>query len=156
MRKMMIAALTVSALASLAGGCVQRTVTVRSSPSGALVYLNDQEVGRTPLTRKFKWYGVYDVELRLEGYDSVKTTANVFAPWWQIVPIDLITEAFPLTDNHDLDFTLQPPTEKEEEPELMVKRGQDLAKELETSRRPQTQPATKPHRTKPTTRPGKE
>ncbi|MDB5293496.1 MAG: hypothetical protein JWL69_4737 [Phycisphaerales bacterium] len=154
MRKKMIAALI---LMALAGGCVQRTVTVRSSPPGALVYLNDQEVGRTPVTRKFKWYGTYDVELRLEGYDAVKTTAKVWAPWWQIVPLDLVTEALPLTDNHELNFTLHPPSEMEEEPELMVKRGQQLAKELESSQRAQTQPTTKPHRAKPTTQPsGKE
>ncbi|MDB5305225.1 MAG: hypothetical protein JWM97_2774 [Phycisphaerales bacterium] len=150
MRKKMIAAVT---MVALAGGCVQRTVTVRSSPPGALVYLNDQEVGRTPVKRTFKWYGTYDVELRLEGYDSVKTTAKVWAPWWQIVPLDLLTEALPLTDNHDLDFTLHPPSAQEEEPELIVKRGQQLAKQLESSQRPQTQPATKPHHSKPTTRP---
>ncbi|MDB5172824.1 MAG: hypothetical protein JWN51_1597, partial [Phycisphaerales bacterium] len=39
------------------------------------------------------------------------------------------------------------------EPELIVKRGQQLAKQLESSQRPQTQPATKPHHAKPTTRP---
>src|ERR1700689_2659659 len=67
-------------LSALGGGCVQRTLTVRSDPDGALVYLNDQEIGRTPLARYFTWYGVYDVELHKEGYQSIKTTAAVIAP----------------------------------------------------------------------------
>ena len=28
-------------------------MTIHSNPEGALVYLNDQELGRTPLTRDF-------------------------------------------------------------------------------------------------------
>ncbi|MCC5829414.1 MAG: PEGA domain-containing protein [Phycisphaeraceae bacterium] len=49
------------------GGCVRRTITITSEPSGALVHLNDQEVGRTPLTIGFTHYGVYDVRLTHEG-----------------------------------------------------------------------------------------
>src|SRR5688500_8891874 len=49
---------------AVAGCGVQRSLTVQSEPPGALVYLNGLEVGRTPVTRDFTWYGVYDVELR--------------------------------------------------------------------------------------------
>ncbi len=45
----------------LAGGCVERTVTITSEPDNALVYLNDEEIGRTPVTVSFTFYGVYDV-----------------------------------------------------------------------------------------------
>lgn len=46
--------------------CVERTISITSTPSGALVHLNDQEVGRTPLTVPFTYYGVYDVRLEHE------------------------------------------------------------------------------------------
>ncbi len=48
-------------------GCVERLITVKSTPAGALVYLNDEEVGRTPVTVPFKFYGTYDVRLEHEG-----------------------------------------------------------------------------------------
>ena len=89
-------------------GCeVQRSLTVQSNPAGALVYLNDQEVGRTPVTRDFKWYGTYDVEVRADGYETLRTKAKVWAPWWQWVPFDLAAAFIPgLEDHHELQFTL--------------------------------------------------
>src|SRR5262249_46782603 len=40
-----------------ASGCgVHRSLTIKSDPAGALVYLNGLEVGRTPVTRDFLWY----------------------------------------------------------------------------------------------------
>ncbi|HWB52725.1 MAG TPA: PEGA domain-containing protein [Tepidisphaeraceae bacterium] len=40
----------------MAGGCgVQRQMVMTSNPPGALVYLNGQEIGRTPLKHEFLW-----------------------------------------------------------------------------------------------------
>ncbi len=52
---------------ALLAGCVERLITVHSSPAGALVYLNDEEIGRTPVSVPFKYYGTYDVRLEHEG-----------------------------------------------------------------------------------------
>ena len=51
-------------------GCnrVERNLQVTSNPPGALVYLNGQEAGRTPMNKSFVWYGTYDVQVRKEGY----------------------------------------------------------------------------------------
>lgn len=136
-------------LPPLVGGCVQRTLTINTNPPGALVYLNDQEIGRTPVTRNFLWYGTYEVEIRKTGYDSIKTSAPVIAPWWQWVPFDLITEALPLEDHHDLRFTLRRPSEQEEEADLLIRRGEQLRGQLESSQRPQTQPTGKGRKRKP-------
>jgi hypothetical protein len=126
-------------------GCVQRTLTVRTDPPGALVYMNDQEIGRSPVTRYFLWYGFYDIEVRLPGYQSIKTVAPVIAPWWQIVPIDLIAEMFPVTDHHELFYTLHPPIEQDVDPKLLVRRGEELQKELRSSRLPPTTSPVKHH-----------
>jgi hypothetical protein len=48
-------------------GCVERTISITSEPEGALVYLNDEEVGRTPVSVPFTFYGVYDVRLEHEA-----------------------------------------------------------------------------------------
>ena len=63
-------------------GCVQREMNVQSNPPGAVVYLNDREMGRTPFTKQFLWYGNYDVVLRKEGYQTLKTNAEITAPFW--------------------------------------------------------------------------
>lgn len=133
---------------TLAGGCVQRTVTVRSDPPGALVYLNDQEIGRTPVTRQFLWYGTYDVELRMAGFESKKTTAAVIAPWWQWVPIDFVAEFLPLQDHHDLSFSLSPPQSQDVDPQALAESGQELQEQLESTRRSTTRPTTRPHHRK--------
>src|ERR1043165_4777491 len=56
-----------------AGGCVRRTLTVTTDPPGAVIYLNGVEAGRTPLERDFVFYGTYDVAVRKEGYETLKT-----------------------------------------------------------------------------------
>ncbi|MEM1026983.1 MAG: PEGA domain-containing protein [Planctomycetota bacterium] len=86
--------LMASVLCSAATGCVQRTVTVTSEPPGALVWLNDREVGRTPVTVPFTFYGTYDVRLEAEGREPFWTTAEAEPPWWEHPPIDLVGEAF--------------------------------------------------------------
>jgi len=76
-------------------GCVQRTITVTSEPSGALVYLNDEEVGRTPVTVPFTFYGTYDVRLEADGYQPLWVMQKAKAPWWEVPPVDLAAEAVP-------------------------------------------------------------
>jgi hypothetical protein len=89
---------------------VQRTMTIESNPTGALVYLNGQEVGRTPLERDFTWYGNYDVRVEHAGYQTTRTHTEVTAPWWQWVPIDLLAELMPFrpVDRRHLSYTLLP------------------------------------------------
>ena len=72
--------------------------------------MNDQEVGRTPVTRDFIWYGWYDLVIRKEGYQTLKTRARIIAPAWQWPPFDLIADFSParLKDKHDLFYKLEP------------------------------------------------
>src|SRR5437764_10189512 len=104
------AALTLITLLPLAGCGVERVMTIDSNPPGALVYLNDTEVGRTPLKRDFTWYGKYDVVLRKEGYQPLQAKTDVTAPWWQWVPFDFVAELSPirLTDRQHLSYALTP------------------------------------------------
>ena len=48
-------------------GCVQRSITITSDPPHAIVWLNDEEIGRTPVTVPFTFYGKYDVRIVHEG-----------------------------------------------------------------------------------------
>jgi hypothetical protein len=134
-------------------GCVEQTMTIQSNPPGALVYLNDQEVGRTPVTRDFTWYGDYDVQLRLEGYETLKTHQPVTAPAWNWVPFDLVAALLPFTfkDHRAFAYTLKPLDPALAEPVGLLDRAEGLRGELrgsaftrEAATRPAaTQPATK-------------
>ena len=129
--------LPVTLLTALAGGCVgvRRELTVQSDPPGALVYLNGDEVGRTPVTREFVYYGTMDLRLRKEGYRTLEARPRVWAPLWQIPPLDLLAEAFPLTDRHKLSYTLKPETEPagEVDKPALIDRANDLAARLQSS-----------------------
>ena len=76
-------------------GCVERRLLITSEPAGALVYLNDQEVGRTPLEVPFTWYGTYDVRLERTGYRTLQTQQTADQPWWEKPGPDLFAEAVP-------------------------------------------------------------
>ena len=126
-----------SLLPLLAGGCVHRTLQVDSSPPGALVYLNGEEVGRTPMRKEFLWYGTYDVQLRKEGYETLTAEEKVWAPWWQWPPIDLFAEALPLEDNHVAHYTMKPVTAQITDPQQVLGRAVQMRRKLKSSQFPQ-------------------
>ena len=119
-------------IALWATGCVRRTITVTSDPPGALVTMNDQEIGRTPVTRDFTWYGRYEVTVRADGYESIKTHTSVYAPIWQWVPIDLPMELFPLTDRHELHYTMKPASTQPADSGTVLARAEQMQKKLES------------------------
>jgi hypothetical protein len=115
--------------------------------------MNDQEIGRTPFSKTFTWYGTFDVQVRKEGYQTIKAETPVIAPWWQWLPFDLLAEILPirLEDRHDVAYSLKPSSDVQTDPEAIVQRGQALRERLESSQFPQpaTRPTTKPAKVKP-------
>jgi hypothetical protein len=139
--------LTLPALAPLLllVGCVgvRRELTVESEPAGALVYINGDEVGRTPLIHEFTYYGTMDVKLRKDGYETLEDRPRVWAPWWQVPPIDLFTESMSFTDRHRIAYELTP-KEVGADPAELVRRGTELRGQLQSSVvHPTTQPDAK-------------
>ncbi|MCZ6655134.1 MAG: PEGA domain-containing protein [Planctomycetota bacterium] len=100
-----IASLVLTAAVLITAGCVRRTARFTSVPDGARVFLNDREIGRTPATVEFTWYGDYDVVYRLDGYETVKTNAVISPPLYQRFPFDFFAEVLwpgELHDHHDI------------------------------------------------------
>jgi hypothetical protein len=140
---------------SLLAGCAQRTVDITSEPSGALVYLNGEEIGRTPLRYDFTWYSDYDVILRKDGYETLKTHHKTDPPLLFIPPLDLIGELIGARDHRHWHFTMQPANLAATNPAGLINRGEALKKDLRSSQYthpPTTFPFTRPT-TAPTTRP---
>ena len=77
---------------ALVGGCVERRLKVTTNPPGALVLINDEEVGPSPVTFSFLWYGDYDIIVRKPGYETLKTHYRIDAPWYQWPGVDFFTE----------------------------------------------------------------
>ncbi|GMU84528.1 MAG: hypothetical protein AMXMBFR47_43970 [Planctomycetota bacterium] len=99
--------------ASLAsGGCVERVMKISTTPTGARVFINDEEVGLSPVKVSFVWYGDYDIVIRKQGYETLKTHSRLEAPWYQYPVVDLVAETMIPTmirDEHVLpDFVLTP------------------------------------------------
>ena len=144
-RRAGLALMTLAAASGL-GGCVERELVIDSQPQGALVYLNDQEIGRTPLRQEFTWYGTYDVVVRKEGFETLKTKTPVNAPPWQWVPLDFVPEVLPVNfkDTHKLNYALKPVSEATVDPDRIVRRGERLRDKLESGEKPDKTPATRP------------
>lgn len=104
--------LAIGAAALASGGCVERVMKITTTPTGARVFLNDEEVGLSPVKVSFVWYGDYDIVIRKQGYETLKTHYRVEAPWYQYPVIDLVAETMVPTmirDEHTLpDFVLTP------------------------------------------------
>ena len=73
-------------------GCVERQLTITTVPAGALVILNDEEIGQSPVTVNFEWYGDYWVRLSKEGYETLNTHRELKGPWYDYFPFDFFAQ----------------------------------------------------------------
>lgn len=92
-------------------GCVERRLTILTDPPEASVWLNDEEIGRTPVSVGFNWYGDYKIRIEKEGYEILNTHQEMKRPLEDYFPLDFLTEVlWPGTIRRDLtwSFTLQP------------------------------------------------
>lgn len=91
--------------------CVERNLTVVTEPPGAMVYLNDEEAGHSPVTVSFQWYGDYQVLCRKDGYAPLRTHRQLKAPWYDYFPFDFFAQVlYPgrIEDNTTWNFVLTP------------------------------------------------
>ena len=104
------AAITVLAVLLLTTGCVRRSLTIRTQPPGAMVYLNDRLMGESPATFDFLWYGWHRVMLRKDGFERLDDRRTLRCPPYLWIPFDLVLELLPLPirDTRTWDYTLTP------------------------------------------------
>jgi len=84
-----------------AGGCIERTVSINTEPPAASVFLNDQEVGKSPVRVPFTWYGDYDIVIRKPGHKTIHTNHRIRTPWYQYPLIDIVAECMVPFTIHD-------------------------------------------------------
>ena len=92
-------------------GCVQRRLTIRSNPPGALVYVDDYPVGTTPVSTDFVYYGTRKIRLVESGYETLSVLQPIPAPWYEYPGLDFISENLvpgEIRDERVVDYQLQP------------------------------------------------
>lgn len=98
-------------LVLLCSGCVERQLTVKTEPTDALIVLNDEEIGYSPVTINFEWYGDYNVRISKTGYQTLRTHRNLERPMRDKFPFDLFVDALwprRIVDKYEWTFHLAP------------------------------------------------
>lgn len=123
---------SVSLIAAIVlSGCVERRLTINTRPQGALVVLNDEEVGQSPVTVSFEWYGDYCVRISKEGYETLDTHRELKGPWYDKFPFDFFAQLVSpkrIVDSYEWTFEL---SEKQQiSREELIKNAKELKKQL--------------------------
>ncbi len=112
-------------------GCVERRLTIDTAPQGALVVLNDEEIGESPVTVSFSWYGDYNVRVSKEGFETLKTHRKLKGPWYDKFPFDFFAQILnpkKIQDSYEWMFELVPriqPTRDE-----LIENAENLKEQL--------------------------
>ncbi len=109
--RLVFAALMLSLFAILQTGCLRRRLTVRTTPPGAQVYVDRQLIGTSPASSSFTYYGTRHVEVVADGYRTEKVLRKLNPPWYQLPPLDFISETLwpgEIRDERIIDITLTP------------------------------------------------
>lgn len=134
-----------AAFAAGSAGCVERRLTIGSAPEGALVYINDKEIGHTPITVPITWDGDYDLRFRMEkdvgtpGDPKIEryylhTHNKTETPWFSVIPMDLVAELLPIPFKDDQVWAFSIPRVPDEPPDEVIERARRLKTELDASK----------------------
>ena len=119
-------------LATLLTGCVERELTINTRPQGALVVLNDEEIGESPVTVSFNWYGDYCLRISKEGYETLNTHRDLKGPWYDHFPFDFFAQIVNpnrIVDSYEWTFELSP--KRQISREELIQNARELQKQLQ-------------------------
>lgn len=125
MRRVLLLAAAAAMISS--PGCVQRRMTIRSNPPGALVYVDDYPLGTTPVSHDFVYYGTRKIRLVKDGYETLTVRQPFPVPWYEIFPLDFVTEnviPWEVRDERVVDLAMQPAASTPAE--LVVSRAEQV------------------------------
>ena len=94
-------------------GCVERRYTIRTNPPGALAIVNGEEIGPTPVSRSFTYYGDREITLMLDGHQTQTIIQKVNAPWYDNYVTEFFTEnllPYTIRDEREFDYQMAPAT----------------------------------------------
>ncbi|KLU02353.1 putative membrane lipoprotein [Rhodopirellula islandica] len=92
-------------------GCVRRRMTVRTSPPGATVSVDNQLIGTSPAATSFEYYGTREVRIEREGFRTETVLRKIKPPWYQLPGLDFVSETLwpgEIRDERIIDIELVP------------------------------------------------
>lgn len=75
-----------------ASGCVRRRMTVRTSPPGATVSVDNQVIGTTPAATNFVYYGTREFRIEKDGFQTETIRRRFNPPWYEWPVLDFVSE----------------------------------------------------------------
>ncbi|MBX3442950.1 MAG: PEGA domain-containing protein [Planctomyces sp.] len=123
-------------LAACASGCVSRRMTIVSDPPGALVEVDGQRLGLTPVSQDFTYYGTREVTLSMPGYQTLTVQQPTRPPWYQVFPLDFFSDNFAmthLTDRHVFRYRMQRLGQEADDSFSLTERGRNFRSQAQTS-----------------------
>jgi hypothetical protein len=129
MRRLLTGLAAVTLVLGGVAGCVERTLFIRSDPPGGRVFLDGEPQGLTPARIAFTHYGTREIVVRAPGRKPARIIVDVTAPWWQLTPIDFVTELlipWTIEDERAIDARLDPAAEVAPgEADALLKRAEE-------------------------------
>ena len=98
-------------LVASVAGCVERRMTIRSNPPGAQVYVDDYEIGTTPVSTEYIYYGTRKIRLVKDGYETLTVYQPMPPPWYDWPGVDFFSEnVWPhkIRDERSFEYQMQP------------------------------------------------
>src|SRR6476660_1066297 len=108
---LLFAVVLVTFLAQPAGAIVRRRLNVNSLPQGALVYVDNQQIGTTPCSVDFTYSGTREIRLIKPGFETLTVNQPIPAPWYEYTPVDFVSEnlvTMKIRDNRTVNYNLAP------------------------------------------------
>ena len=102
-------------------------MTIRSNPPGALVYVDDYQIGTTPVSTDFIYYGTRKIRLVKDGFETLTVRQPFPIPWYEVFPLDFVTENFwpgEIRDERVVDLAMTPAAATP--PEEVVSRAEQV------------------------------
>ncbi|HEX4412441.1 MAG TPA: PEGA domain-containing protein [Lacipirellulaceae bacterium] len=103
---------------------------MRTNPPGALVYVDNQQIGTTPCSVDFTYYGTREIRLVKPGYETLTVNQPIPTPWYEYIPLDFVSENLvpnKIRDNRTVTYNLAPQVIMP--PQQLVERGNQLRQE---------------------------
>lgn len=110
-------------------------MTIVSDPPGALVMLEGREIGYTPVSVDFTYYGTRELTLVKDGYETLTVNQPVAKPWYQQPVVEFFADNFTpghVTDRHQFRYAMQP--QRLIPNDVLLQRGERLRDEARMGR----------------------
>jgi len=94
--------------------------------------LDGKEIGYTPVSHDFIYYGTREVTLIKDGYQTQTFPAELRAPWYQHIPLDFFSDnllPYQITNRHRFTYQLQPKNPLRDSDESLLERGNSFRSE---------------------------